>query len=110
MKIDWKTVGENVLGFAGYAFGFALAISPLLPSRKSNSSLTNHYGYVTASYGKAIKAILESDMLDCYKSDAIDVLRKDGDVEYYEAVIAIVNSDMLDCYKSDMIEKISEDF
>lgn len=109
-KIDWKDVGEKVSGFAIRVFELALIGSFFLPSRKSNVYVTTNCGSVPASYSGAAKAILESSMLDSYKRDVMEVLKPDGDAEYYKTVISIVNSSMLDSYKRDTIENLSEDF
>lgn len=108
-KIDWKNVGKQVGDFAVSVFGLALIGGFSLASRKSNVYVTKNYCSTTASYSKAVKAIMESDMYDHYKRTAITMLEHDGDADYYEAVISIVNSDMYDHYKVESIKSLSEE-
>lgn len=61
-----------------------------------------------ADYGKAVEAIVNSNMWDSYKREALGILKKDETSSYYAGVIAIVkNDDMWDSYKIRSIEQIS---
>lgn len=102
-KIDWKNVGKQVGDFAISVFEFAVIGGlTFLMSPMNNVS-------TTASYNKAVKAIMDSDMFDHRKRDVIRMLKHDGDKHYYEAVISIVNSDMYDHYKVDSIKSLSKE-
>lgn len=61
-----------------------------------------------ASYSDAVGAILDSGMLGSYKDEAVSLLPKDGDSEFYKAIISIVNSNILGSYKVDTIKKLCE--
>ena len=102
-NINWKNVGKKVGNVAVSVFELALIYGFLLPSPKRKAD-------VIANYSGAVKAILNSDMLDSYKRDVMGMLKTDGNADYYETIISIANSDMLDSYKKEMIEKMSEDF
>jgi hypothetical protein len=63
----------------------------------------------SAGYGDAVSAIMNSDMLGSYKSEAVAMLEKCASSEYYKAVISIVeNDDMLSSYKVKTIKSLSE--
>ena len=102
-NINWKNVGKKVGNVAVSVFELALIYGFLLPSPQRKAD-------VIANYSGAVKAILNSDMLDSYKRDVMGMLKTDGNADYYETIISIANSDMLDSYKKEMIEKMSEDF
>lgn len=106
-KIDWKNVGKKVGNIVENGFILALTYGFMFSQPRKNVYVTKNYGGMTANYSKAAKAIVESDMLDHYKADAMEALKHDGDADYYETVISIANSDMLDHYKADMITKLS---
>jgi hypothetical protein len=108
-KIDWKNAGKKVGDFAVSVFELAFICGLVLPSRKNNVYVTKNYGSVTADYNGAVRAIVKSNMLDSYKTDVMEMLKRNGNAGYYEAVIDIVNGDMLDSYKTDMIEALSEE-
>ena len=59
-----------------------------------------------ASYSDAVLAIMDSHMSSCYRDEAIAVLPKDCDSEFYKAIIHIVRSDMSSCYIVDSIKKL----
>ena len=71
-----------------------------------NSSASNNYGRISCNYGRAIKAIAESDMLSCDKEEVIDLINNNEPSDFYEGIISIVNSDMLSCDKRDIIGKM----
>ena len=57
----------------------------------------------TASYDEAVKAITESSMLSSCKCEAVTILKRGEQEEYYKAVISIVKSDDLGSAKVKMI-------
>lgn len=59
-------------------------------------------------YSDAIDVIANSDMFDSHKAKAIELLKKDGDTEYYKSVIKIIETDMFDSKKITAIETISK--
>lgn len=59
-----------------------------------------------ASYSDAVLAIMESSMVSSYKDEAVAVLSKDCDSEFYKAIIHIIDSDMMSSYKVDAIKKL----
>lgn len=107
--IDWKNACKKVCEFASSTFVLGLTYSLMFSSPRKRSDATTNYDYLPASYSKAVKAIVDSDMLDSYKRDVMEILKRDGDSDYYKAVISIVNGSMLDSYKRDMVESLSED-
>ena len=109
-SIDWKNVCKNVCDFIATVFILGLTHSFMFPSPRNKVQATNNYDYLIDSYSKAVKAIVESNMLDSRKSEAIESLKRDGDTDYYKAVISIVNSNMFDSRKVETIRTISDDF
>lgn len=102
-KINWKPVGE----FAGelckiVGYGLALVLPHVVAGCISSTT-----DKLTADYGGAVKAIMNSDMLSSYKQEAIKALKNDGSIDYYKAVIHVVYSSALSSYKVDMIQDLS---
>lgn len=93
-SIDWKNVCKNVCGFAA---------ATCLFDGKSAINLM----FTQPTYSNTVKVIVKSDMLDSYKREVMDILKRDGDSNYYKAVMDIVDSDMLGSSKRDMIKSIS---
>lgn len=58
-------------------------------------------------YGDAVKAILESNMYSSGMEEAISLLEKGRDSEYYKAVIRVVGSNTYSSAKLRMIKEIS---
>ena len=58
-------------------------------------------------YGDAVKAILESDLYSSAMEEAISLLDKGRDVEYYKAIVRVVNSNTYSSAKLRMIKEIS---
>ena len=57
-------------------------------------------------YGDAVKAILESDLYSSAMEEAISILEKDKDQEYYKAIIRVVDSNTYSSAKLRMIKEI----
>lgn len=63
--------------------------------------------FSTADYDSAVASIMNSNMFDSRKVQAIELLKKDRQQTYYKAVISIVNSNMFDSRKVEAIEKLN---
>lgn len=104
-KETMKTLANVSKGLKGVivpALGVVLSsitISDLL-------SAIRYYGNV--GYDDVVKAIMNSNMMQSYKTDAISVLKPDGTADYYRAVISTVNSDMVSSYKVDAIRNMNK--
>ena len=61
-----------------------------------------------ATYSDVFEAILNSAMLDSRKIEAIDIVERNQDSEYYKSVIMVIKSNMLDSRKIETIKKFSE--
>lgn len=62
---------------------------------------------LAGTYSDAISAITNSSMSSYYKQEAIKMLRKDGDVEYYRSVISIALDDKMgNYYKYESIKNL----
>lgn len=107
IKIDKNQVGRIIMGTGKVIIYGLSCLALLIPRVENNANAVKHLT-VEASYGGAIKAIMDSDMLSSYKKVAVDVLLKNQDEEYYKAVIEVVNSNMFDSYKVETIKKINE--
>ena len=59
------------------------------------------------NYYDVVNVIVNSDMLDSYKEEMINVVENFKAPSYYQAVTNIVNSNMLTSTKIDMIKKMS---
>lgn len=93
-----KTGGKLVL--SALAIGFA----SLVRDKASNAQ----YYIGEVGYGDAVSVILNSDMFDSTKTKAIELLKRDGNAEYYRSVISAVNSSMFDSTKIQTIKTLSE--
>ena len=81
-----EKVWNGVKTVAGcFALGVLAMYAPKIPTC-STSSTNNYFGL--ASYGDAVNAILGSSMFDSRKTEAITLLKRDGDHDYYSASIA----------------------
>lgn len=98
----WNGV-KTVVGC--FALGVLAMYAPKIPTC-SASSTNNYFGL--ASYGDAVNAILSSSMFDSRKTEAITLLKREADADYYSAVIAAVVSDMFDSRKVQVIKTLSE--
>lgn len=87
-----ETVGRIVKVVGGViVYGLASTVST-----KSIKDIVDDVRYSRkASYSDAIGAIMNcSSMLDSYKNEAVAVIKKDGDCEYYKTVIKIAKSNI----------------
>lgn len=58
----------------------------------------------SSGYYDAVTAIVNSDMFDSSKRNAIEALKSDGTDEYYKSIISIIGSDMFDTEKIRLIK------
>lgn len=72
----------------------------------NHSERDRHYSHSNATYSDAVNAIVNSDMFDAYKQEAISYVKKNQRADYYDGVIHIANSTMFDHYKSDAIRDL----
>ena len=105
IKFDKGQVGKIIAG-TGKVLICGLSCLALIAPHVENSINAVKRLTVKADYGGAINAIMNSDMLDSYKKDAVEAVQKDRDEGYYKAVIDIVNSNMLTSYKLETIKKL----
>lgn len=61
-------------------------------------------------YDDAVRAILESDMFSSSMDEALKLLQKGKDQEYYKSVIRVVESDTYSSTKMTMIKTINEKY
>lgn len=109
-KIDWKSVGQKVSNTAkevGTVAGVVLLTAVTAPiviaASMAETSENRHI-----DYSDVVKTILDSSMYNSDKAEAISVLKRDGDYNYYKSIISIVESSMYNSDKLDAIEKLSE--
>lgn len=95
----------KILNYVAKGLGILASIKVL---QASNDDLDQRFNCLTrVGYSDAIKVIMDSDLLDHYKSEAISNLKFDETQSYYVAVISIMSSDMLDHYKMDSFKKLN---
>jgi hypothetical protein len=105
INISTEQIGKIVKGGCKLALAaFALA----LPSLIRENAKTVSYCIGEAKYSDAVNAILNSSMFDSSKTQAMELLKREADSEYYKSVIMAVNSDMFDSTKINTIRMISE--
>lgn len=104
MKINTKTI-RNMFE---KACGLMVAGAGLMLLGKMNQTMTLDINrmMVDATYGGAVKTIMDSDMFDSRKEEALQILKREGDAEYYKAVISVINSDMFDSRKIDVLKTL----
>ena len=105
LHVNWKTVGgcTKALG-KGIAYGALLILAcgtKIKIERTYNSC--NPVGYYDA-----VNSIMESNMLDSYKREIVEMIKPDSNSDYYNSVISVLESNMLDSYKRDTIKTLSE--
>lgn len=105
-KINWESVGK----FAKQACEIAIYGTIGLMAFKYGEPATKSYSYTDATYGAAVEAIMDSSMYSHYKTEAIELLKRDETADYYRAVIRVVeDGSMYSHYKIEMIKTLSED-
>lgn len=89
--------------------GVIIPIAGVVLSSITISDLLDAFRYSgNVKYDDAVKVIMNSYMLNSYKTEAINVLKRDESPDYYRAVISTVNSDMMGSYKVDTIRNMSK--
>lgn len=105
MRVDKETIKKVAIG-VGKVFAYG---SLTLLSMKLNKEAKNiYYGEFVdcEDYNDAVDSIVESDMSDCYKRDALAMVKRNMDKRYYKAIASIANGDASDCYKVEMIQNL----
>lgn len=106
VKINKEHVGKIIVG-TGKVVIYGLSCLALIIPHVENSINATKRLVAKPNYGGAIEAVMNSDMMSSYKQEAVDVIQKDRDDDYYKAVIEVINSNMLSSYKIETIRKIS---
>ena len=89
--------------------GAIIPIAGVVLSSITISDLLNAIRYCgNVGYDDTVRAIMNSNMMSSYKTEAVSAVKCDGTSEYYRAVISTVNSDMMSSYKIDAIRNISK--
>lgn len=70
----------------------------------NNAQLKKTYA---TNYYEVVDVIVNSDMLESYKEELIEIIENFKTPSYYQAVANIVNSDMLTSTKVEMIKTMS---
>lgn len=60
-------------------------------------------------YSDAVDVIMDSSMFDSNKNEALVLLKKNKDAEYYKTIIRIIKSDMFDSNKIKAITNFNKD-
>lgn len=105
-KIDWKSVG-NVIGEVGKIVLSGVGLYTLAMF-SGNIDTTSNTKSAVGTYNSAIEAIMDSDLYSHQKTEAVAILSRDEDTEYYRAIINIVESDIYCHEKMKLIKKLSE--
>lgn len=89
--------------------GVIVPVVGVILSSITISDLLNAVRYCgNVGYDDTVKAIMNSNMMSSYKTEAVSAVKRDGTPDYYRAVISTVNSDMMSHYKIDAIRNMSE--
>lgn len=99
MKVDVKRICSAIVG--------GLILKAIIDKVEVETCVKPSNSYAV-SYGTAVKVIMDSNMFDSAKQQAIRYLKHNQDQGYYEAVISIIESDMFDSAKVNTIKEISE--
>jgi hypothetical protein len=104
-KFNAGWIGDCVAFIGGTVFlGLMAALAP----SRVNIHVTEKSIATNSGYHDAVKAIMNSDMWDSYKEDAMKLLKRDEDAAYYESAISIIESDSWDSYKIDMLKLLNK--
>lgn len=107
INITKEKVGGAVKATGRFAI-YGLSCLALILPHVENSIDAVKRCIVKANYSDTIKVIVNSNMLDSYKKEVINMVEKDKDEEYYKAIVEVVNSNMLGSYTVEAIKKICE--
>lgn len=59
-----------------------------------------------AIYDDVVRAIMNSNMYSSYKTEALEIIKRDRDSTYYKTAMHILRSNMYDSYKIDALRGI----
>lgn len=104
-NISTETVGKVIKGGLNVAVGLLVLTWPSLIER---SVTVMAQPACDVKYSDAVRVIMNSIMLSSYKEEALGILKRDGDAEYYKSVIMVIESNSLSSTKMDMMRKLSE--
>lgn len=76
---------------------YGMAIAKSSNAAENMIDMVRYSGNV--KYSDAVGAIMDSNMFDSRKNEALELLEQGKDAEYYKTVIRIVKSDMFDSNK-----------
>ena len=99
MKVDVKRICRAIIG--------GLVLKAMIDKIEVEPCVKHTNSYAV-SYGTAVKVIMDSNMFNSSKQQAIKYLKHNQDQGYYEAVISIIESNMFDSAKVNTIKEISE--
>lgn len=115
VKLNKEVIGKGLNGAIGIAKKSIRVIGPIAVAVMYNKSTIQkvideirYNGNV--GYDDVIKAITDSGMYSSDKCRAVELLKADGDGEYYKAIVSIVRSDGYSSSKLAMIETMNKKF
>ena len=91
----------------GCAIAVPILVMSIVDSSAKRVSNKIHFER-KVGYDDAVKAILDSSMLSSYKREAVALLNKNDDSDYYKAVVYAINSSLLSGDKIEMIKNLSK--
>lgn len=95
--------------FGGKCVAFVLPIVATAFLSKMSNRMVDKIQYGgNVGYDDAVREILNCDMMASYRKEAIALLSKHGDADYYRSVIYAVNSDMMGSYRVGLIKDLTE--
>ena len=100
------TVTKAVVGLGRIAFYGVVVFKPLW--KTIEHGIKKHKNK-TVYYDDAVKAIMESNMLDSNKLKAVKALPRHETTVFYEAIISIIDSDMIGSNKAELIETLCQE-
>ena len=107
MNVTKETIKKIAIGVGKV---LAYGSLTLLSMKLSKEAKDIYYGEFIdcEGFNDAVDAIVESDMSDWYKSNALAMVKRNMDTNYYKAVASIANGDASDWYKVQMIQNLYE--
>lgn len=96
-------VAKTVVGCFG--LGVLARYAPMWSARPMEDS--NNY-YIVPCYSEAVRVIMQEFTFDSNRNEAVKLLKRDEDVEYYAAVIEAVRSCTFDSNRIELIKTLSE--
>lgn len=107
MKVSKETIKKVAIGVGKvFVYGSLTMLSMKLSKEAKNIYHDDLVDCEDYGYNDAVDSIVNSDMCDCYKSDALAMVKRNMDERYYKAVTSIADGDSCDCYKVEMIENL----